>query len=149
MPTLDGGKELIEACDAHGIPHECSAPYIHVNNALIESWNRKELYGIKVCLEQCGAPLCFWPYAAVHTAYSQNMWPVGDHPQTPYERKFQEGPFPGLKIPFFARVRFIQIPPIAKGKDTHKVAQPKVWGVSWAGQSPMVASGPVAISALH
>ena len=34
---IDGARELIEACDMHGIPHECSAPYIHENNAVIES----------------------------------------------------------------------------------------------------------------
>ena len=70
---IDGARELIEACDLHGIPHEISAPYIHMNNAMIESWNRIELNGCRVSLEQCGAPMCFWPYAAVHTAYSRSM----------------------------------------------------------------------------
>ena len=128
---IDGGDELINACDMHGIPHKIAAPYIHQNNPTIESWNRIELYGCRVSLEQCGAPLCFWPYAAVHTAYSRNMWPVQGNPLSPYERKFKQGPFPGLRIPFFARVRFMQIPPHAKSKDTHKAGPTRIWRVLW------------------
>ena len=113
----------------HRIPYETSAPYIHQTNGLIESHNRIELYGGKVSFEQCGAPLCFWPRGLRHFAFSRNIYPVGDKETSPYEAKFGEGPFPGLRIPFMARVRFIQLPPIADSKETHRLAPTKVWGV--------------------
>ena len=43
---------------------------------------------------------------AAHTAYSRNMWPVKGNPLSPYERKFKEGPFPGIRAPFMCLVRF-------------------------------------------
>ena len=132
---MDDAKELIKACKMHRIPYETSAPYIHQTNGLIESYNRIELFGGKVSFEQCGAPLCFWPYGLRHYAFSRNIYPVGSNPLSPYERKFGEGPFPGIRAPFMARIRFTQLPPIVDAKETHKVAPNKVWGV-FLGWSP-------------
>ena len=97
---IDDAPELKSACTMHRIPFDTSAPYIHQGNGLIETHNRIELFGGKVSFEQCGAPLCFWPYGLKHFAFSRNMYPVGGKAQSPYERKFDEGPFPGLRVPF-------------------------------------------------
>ena len=67
---MDKAKELIGACKLHRIPYETSAPYIHETNGLIESHCRIQLHGGRVSLEQCGSPLCFWPYAMAHFALS-------------------------------------------------------------------------------
>ena len=126
---MDDAKELKKSCKMHRIPFETSAPYIHETNGLIEAYNRIELYGGRVCLEQCGAPRSMWPYAFKHYAFSRNIYPTGDNPKSPYERKFLEGPFPGLRVPFLARVMFIQLPPIAKSTDTHRADSVYVPGV--------------------
>ena len=42
---------------------------------------------------------------------------------------FNQGPFPGLRVPFFARVRFKQLPTIEKSAKTHRVGPSRVWGV--------------------
>ena len=73
--------------------------------------------------------LCFWPWGLAHFAFSRNIYPVGDNALSPYERKFQEGPFPGVRVPFMARIRFTQLPPIADSKETHRLGPTKVWGV--------------------
>jgi len=125
---IDDAKELKKACKDHGIPAVTSAPNIHVTNGYIEVHNRIEIFGCKVDLEQCGAPLMFWPDAFKHFAYSRNMFPIADRP-SPYERRFNQGPFPGLRVPFFARVRFKQLPTIEKSAKTHRVGPSRVWGV--------------------
>ena len=53
---------------------------------------------------------------------------------SPYERKFGDGPFTGVRAPFMARVRFTQLPVIADAKETYRVGSNKVWGVflGWA-----------------
>ena len=83
----------------------------------------------KVSFEQCGSPLCFRPYGLAHYAFSRNMYPVGNNPLSPYGTKLGEGPFTGLRVPFMARVRFTQLPPIADSKETRRVGPNKVWGV--------------------
>ena len=79
--------------------------------------------------EQCGSPLCFWPLGLAHYAFSHNIHPVGDNVESAYERKFKEGPFPGIRAPFMARVRFIQLPPLADSKETHRLGPNKARGV--------------------
>ena len=124
---IDGAPELIEACTKHGIAFEKSAPYVHETNGLIESLNRVEIFGGRCCLEQAGAPVCFWPYALRHFAFSRNIQPVADR-GVPYERRFKE-PFIGLSIPFMARIRFKQQPNIEKSVEVHKLEPSMVWGV--------------------
>ena len=64
-----------------------------------------------------------------HFAFSGNIYPVGDKELSPYELKFNEGPFPGIRAPLMARVRFIKLPPLADAKETHRISPNKVWGV--------------------
>ena len=54
---------------------------------------------------------------------------MGDNSESPYEKRFQEGPFPGHRIPFFARVRFIPNRKVAKSSETHRAAPNMIWGV--------------------
>ena len=101
----DNAKEFIKALRSLAIPHETSPPYEHQANGLIETHNRIEIFGSRCSFEQCGAPVCFWPWACQHLAFSRNIHMIGEK-DSPYERRFGKGPFPGLRIPFFARVRF-------------------------------------------
>ena len=94
----------------------------------MESYNRIEIRGCKVSLEQAGAPLCFWPYASEHVSLSRNIYPTPKCPNSPYCEKFEEQ-FPGLRIPFFARIKFIPVKPLAKAKNVHKCAPAMQWGV--------------------
>ena len=126
---FDNAPELIAACEEHRIPFETSAPYIHQTNGLIESHNRIELYGGKASFEQCGAPLCFWPLALAHFAFSRNLYPVGNSQESAYEKRFGEGPFNGIRAPFFARVRFRPLPPDEDNKYVHRVQPNMVYGV--------------------
>ena len=71
--------------------------------------NKVELYGGKASLEQCGAPLSFWPWGLAHFAQSRNIYPTQGREDTPYERKIKKGAFQGIRAPFMARIRFRQL----------------------------------------
>ena len=123
----DDALELISAMKAHGIPHEQSAPYVRETNGKIEVHNRIQLHGARTNMVAAGAPLSFRPDAARHLAFSRNIYDVKGK-GSPYLRKFHEE-FPGLRIPFFARVRFRQYIPIERGTDSHRAAAPMVYGI--------------------
>ena len=78
----------------------------------------------------------FWPWAAQHVAFARNILDVNGK-ESAYARRFSKGPFPGLLIPFMARIRFKQYVTIEKAKDTDKMQPIYVWGVflGW-GQRP-------------
>ena len=116
---IDNAPELMDACRRHRIAFETSAPYVHQTNGLIESINRVEIFGGRVCLEQAGAPICFWPYAVEHFAFSRNIHPVASR-GVPYERRHKE-PFVGLVVPFMARVRFKPQPNVEKSTEVEKM----------------------------
>ena len=126
---VDGAPELAQACTKHDILFERSAPYVHETNGLIEPFNRVEIFGGRVCLEQAGAPLCFWPYAVRHVAFARNIGDVGGR-GVPYERRCKE-PCIGLRISFMARPRFTQQPDIEKSGMVGKLEPSLIWGVLW------------------
>ena len=125
---IDGAPEPRDAWIQHRIPFETSAPYVRERNGLIESLNSVEIFGGSVRMEQAGAPLPFWTYAVRHFAFARNIFPAADR-GVPYERRFQEGPFPGLIVPLMARIRCKQQPNAEKSPEARKLGSPKVWGV--------------------
>ena len=134
---IDDARELKKALKAHRIPFTTSAPYVHVNNGLAETYVRIALQGGRVNMEQCGAPPTFWPYAIIHYGFARNIQRVIEDALSPYEERFGENSFDGLRIPFFAYVHFMQLDPIRKGKEIAKVSSALVPGVflGWA-QNP-------------
>ena len=69
-------------------------------------------------------------YGVVHFAFSRNIYPTANNSlESPYERTFKEGPFVGWRIPFMARIRFVQLKPLADAKETHRMGPNKIWGV--------------------
>ena len=123
----DESKELIKACDDHGIVHETSPPGIPQSNGLAETMVRIEVEGGRCELSNAGFPPCFWPLAIQHFCFSRNIQLIdGD---SSYNRRHKKGHFKGLVIPFGAQVEFRPIPFVEKDTNKPKFSDKAVPGV--------------------
>ena len=95
----DNCPSLIEACINMGINHDLSEPGVPESNGLMESMVKLILGGARIKLDTGGAPICFYIHAAMHFCMIRNV--------TSGAWKRRHGhQFPGLLIPFFAKVRY-------------------------------------------
>ena len=123
----DGSKELKLCCKAHKIPQDISDPGLPEDNGLAESMVRVEVEGTRCALLQAGMPPCFWPLGMTHFVFSRNIAITND--TSSYDKRFQEGHFPGKVIPFGAYVTFQELPHVEKDTKKPKFAPRPVPGV--------------------
>ena len=81
------------------INHDLSEPGVPETNGLMEAMVQVVLAATRTKLEVGGAPRCFYIHAAMHYCMMRNIL-SGAYKQVHGHE------FPGLKIPFFAKVRY-------------------------------------------
>ena len=70
----DNAPELELACATLGIVHETSRAGAPQNNSVIERTNLDILEGTRTTLICAGFPECFWPFAAQHFCFLENIF---------------------------------------------------------------------------
>ena len=100
----DNFPSLIRACADLRVLHEGSQPGMPQTNGRIERCNGDLLEGTRACLAHAGLPSCFWPWAVQCYAFLSNI-ADSDDKESPWTM-IHGTEFPGLQIPFGARVYF-------------------------------------------
>ena len=100
----DRAPQFQEAMRKLKIPYDMSLPYRPLTNSLAERTNQFVITSTATCLLEAGLPPCFWRPAVECVSNLLNFEP-GDDGESPWY-KLHQSEFPGLKIPFGAKVSF-------------------------------------------
>ena len=70
--------------------------------------------GTRTILLAAGFPHVWWPYAIRYFVFARNITPRATSHDSPYEKRFNSGPFPGLTPPFGLLIHFVPGKRLAK-----------------------------------
>ena len=101
----DNSRELIATISELGYRHQTSTEYVDSSKSFVEREIRHMLEGTRTNLVQAGLPLQYWPLAMQHFSTAVNATPQLNGDDAPWKLRFEED-FPGLLIPFGAKILF-------------------------------------------
>ena len=108
----DNSPELIATFAQMGILHDLSTQGRPQSNGRAERLVRRCMDGAKTLNLQAGLPGAYWPYSMRHYCFAQNIAIVGG--DSSWNKRHQQGHFPGRSIPFGCLVDFKPQPDVAE-----------------------------------